>query len=203
MIVHRVPTVVVPGGTLEPKSGCRPLWRRSRSSPSRFPALQDARPRRAWSGLRVRRAGRTAAPRRRPGRAVDSRSRARCTGFRATGSSPRPRAKPDAAPCRLPPHLHDDLEEHLRALRRPITGRLGIRHPSGYPLALVQLVLNLFARTSARAGRPDLRFHDLRQTGATLAAQAGGTHERTRRTRMGHGSARSRTTQGIHRRRRF
>jgi integrase len=32
-----------------------------------------------------------------------------------------------------------------------------------------------FYRARAKAKRPDLRFHDLRHTGAVLAAQAGGT----------------------------
>jgi integrase len=33
----------------------------------------------------------------------------------------------------------------------------------------------VFYRARATAGRPDLRFHDLRHTGAVLAAQTGAT----------------------------
>jgi integrase len=33
----------------------------------------------------------------------------------------------------------------------------------------------VFYRARAAAGRPDLRFHDLRHTGAVLAAQTGAT----------------------------
>ena len=40
-------------------------------------------------------------------------------------------------------------------------------------------------RARREAGRPDLRFHDLRHTGATLAAQAGATTAELQ-ARLGH-----------------
>ena len=44
-----------------------------------------------------------------------------------------------------------------------------------------------FRKAREIAGRPDLRFHDLRHTGATLAAKAGATTKELMQ-RMGHSS---------------
>ncbi|WP_460704057.1 tyrosine-type recombinase/integrase [Luteococcus sediminum] len=43
----------------------------------------------------------------------------------------------------------------------------------------------VFKPARAAAGRPDLRWHDLRHTGATMAAQAGATTKELM-TRLGH-----------------
>ena len=48
----------------------------------------------------------------------------------------------------------------------------------------------MFRRAAAAAGRDDLRFHDLRHTGATLAAQSGATLPGLMR-RLGHSSVRA------------
>lgn len=76
----------------------------------------------------------------------------------------------------IPPHLLPAVREHLAA---SITGgRNGLLFPAaGQPdqhLAPSSLY-RVFYRARATAGRPDLRWHDLRHTGAVLAAQTGAT----------------------------
>ncbi|MCI1263173.1 MAG: tyrosine-type recombinase/integrase [Tetrasphaera jenkinsii] len=76
----------------------------------------------------------------------------------------------------IPPHLVPALKEHLK--KHVAAGREALLFPSlGDPE--IQLHSNTFRRhwIKARksAGRPDLRVHDLRHTGAVMAAQSGAT----------------------------
>lgn len=76
----------------------------------------------------------------------------------------------------LPPHLVPVLRDHLRG---NITGgKAGLLFPAANDptkhLALATLY-KVFYPAREAAGRPDLRFHDLRHTGAVLAAQSGAT----------------------------
>ena len=76
----------------------------------------------------------------------------------------------------IPPHLIPVLREHMG---KSITGgREGLLFPSaGDPsrhLAPATLY-RVFYRAREAAGRPDLRWHDLRHTGAVLAASTGAT----------------------------
>lgn len=76
----------------------------------------------------------------------------------------------------IPPHLLPALRDHLHsnvarsrdALLFPAAGDAS-RHLA--PASLYKV----FYRARAQAGRPDLRWHDLRHTGAVLAAQTGAT----------------------------
>jgi integrase len=74
----------------------------------------------------------------------------------------------------IPPHVMPVVTEHLRWL---VTGRDGLMFPT--PGGLVMSQGNALNRwwhpARAAAGRSDLRFHDLRHNGGTLAAQAGAT----------------------------
>lgn len=74
----------------------------------------------------------------------------------------------------IPPHVLPAVTEHLHWI---MTGRDGLMFPT--PGGLVMSSGNAINRwwhpARAAAGRPDLRFHDLRHTGATLAGQAGAT----------------------------
>ena len=74
----------------------------------------------------------------------------------------------------IPPHLLPVVREHLAA--HAGWGRDGLLFPS---TAGGHLHRNSFFRVWVKArraaGRPDLRFHDLRHTGAVLAAQTGAT----------------------------
>jgi hypothetical protein len=75
----------------------------------------------------------------------------------------------------IPPHLVPLLREHLA---ENVTGRDGLLFPSaGDPTKhLSHSTLNkVFLAAREKAGRPDLAFHDLRHTGAVLAAATGAT----------------------------
>lgn len=92
----------------------------------------------------------------------------------------------------IPPHLVATIREHLDAYAQP--GDEGLLFPATHGGHLSQSTLNGkpsrrrrikgrmvnegatgFCRAREAAGRPDLRLHDLRHTGAVLAAQTGAT----------------------------
>lgn len=74
----------------------------------------------------------------------------------------------------IPPHLLPLLREHLD--ERTDGGRDALLFPAGHGGHLAPTTLqNPWSKARAAAGRPDLRFHDLRHTGATLAAATGAT----------------------------
>ena len=74
----------------------------------------------------------------------------------------------------IPPHLLPLIREHL--LQHTEGGKDGLLFPAagGGHLAPSTLYKS-FYRARAAAGRPDLRFHDLRHTAATMAAATGAT----------------------------
>jgi integrase len=87
-----------------------------------------------------------------------------------------PKSQAGKRPVNIPPHLMPMVKTHLRdhvsvgrnALVFPSTGDVA-RHMA--PSALYRV----YYPAREAAGRPDLRFHDLRHTGATLAAATGAT----------------------------
>lgn len=75
----------------------------------------------------------------------------------------------------IPPHLIAMLRAHREAI--PVRGVDGLLFPAANGtshLAPSTLYRHFYAARKA-AGRPDLRWHDLRHTGAVLAAQTGAT----------------------------
>lgn len=74
----------------------------------------------------------------------------------------------------IPPHLLPALCEHLLNHTEPGQDSLLFPAVSGNQLAPATLYRHYYKARDA-AGRPDLRFHDLRHTGGTLAAQSGAT----------------------------
>jgi len=84
----------------------------------------------------------------------------------------------------IPPHLHDIVRDHLKDHVRPAQDGLLFRSDSGGHL-YESVVYKRWNAARKVAGRPDLRFHDLRHTGATLAAQAGATTAELQ-ARLGH-----------------
>src|SRR6185369_8264130 len=74
----------------------------------------------------------------------------------------------------VPPHLLPMLRQHLLEHCEP--GKDGLLFPArgGGHLAPSSLY-RVFYAARTKAGRDDLRWHDLRHTGAVLAAQTGAT----------------------------
>ncbi|MGI5952071.1 MAG: tyrosine-type recombinase/integrase [Brooklawnia sp.] len=90
----------------------------------------------------------------------------------------------------IPPHVIPLLVDHLEKFAQP--GPDGLLFPaveSGGHMKHGALY-KVFRRARAKAGRPDLRWHDLRHTGATMAAQAGATL-RELMNRLGHSDVRA------------
>jgi len=85
-----------------------------------------------------------------------------------------PKTAAGAREVHVPPALIPDLETHLALYTQP--GRMGLLFPSrpGNPLHH-RTFGNWWDKARIAAGRPNLRFHDLRHTGATMAAQSGAT----------------------------
>lgn len=74
----------------------------------------------------------------------------------------------------VPPHILDDVKAHLKAHTQP--GRDGMLFASSTGRHIHPRAFGWkFHQARVKAGRPDLRFHDLRHTGAVLAAQTGAT----------------------------
>lgn len=74
----------------------------------------------------------------------------------------------------VPPHLLPELRHHLETYAEP--GRDGMLFPSPSGRHLHPRAFGWqYHQARTKAGRPDLRFHDLRHTGAVLAAQTGAT----------------------------
>ena len=74
----------------------------------------------------------------------------------------------------IPPHLLPMLKEHLGTHAQ--WGRDGLLFPSPQGVQLTtSTVYASWWPARRKAGRPDLRFHDLRHTGAVLAAATGAT----------------------------
>jgi len=90
----------------------------------------------------------------------------------------------------IPPHILAPLVEHLN--RWAAAGDDGLLFPavaSGGHMKHGALY-KVYRRARKAAGRPDLRWHDLRHTGATLAAQTGATLAELM-NRLGHSDVRA------------
>lgn len=85
-----------------------------------------------------------------------------------------PKSDTGKRPVAVPPHLIQIMKAHLA--EHAAAGREGLLFPSksGDQLAPSTLY-KVYYPARAKAGRSDLRFHDLRHTGAVLAASTGAT----------------------------
>lgn len=127
----------------------------------------------AWCGLRF---GELAELRRGdvdlPGAVLRvSRGVARADGKVIVGD---PKSEAGIRTVSIPPHLVPLLEQHLADHVAADPGGLLFPAANGGHLAPSTLY-GPFYKARDAAGRPDLRFHDLRHTGATLAAATGAT----------------------------
>ena len=75
----------------------------------------------------------------------------------------------------FPPHIGEAIKEHLK--NHAQWGKDGLLFPTthGEQYRAPTFHQAYFRKARAAAGRPDLRFHDLRHTGATMAAASGAT----------------------------
>jgi integrase len=105
----------------------------------------------------------------------------RAAGKTIAGTPKSPAGVRDVA---IPPHLVPAVADHLDGHVAAEPGALLFAAVSGRHLAPSALYDWYYPARDA-AGRPDLRFHDLRHTGATLAAATGATIAELMR-RLGH-----------------
>lgn len=98
-----------------------------------------------------------------------------------------PKSEAGKRDVHIPPHLIPAVKEHLRA--HVAIHREALLWPAAsdpnkhlHPMTLKAS----FFPARERAGRPDLRFHDLRHSGAVLAAQIPGTTVKDLMARLGH-----------------
>lgn len=85
-----------------------------------------------------------------------------------------PKSEAGSRDVELPPHLLPALKDHLDRLTAPGPDALLFPAVGGQHLAPASLYRH-FYRAREAAGRKDLRWHDLRHSGAVLAAVAGAT----------------------------
>ncbi len=86
----------------------------------------------------------------------------------------RPKSEAGVRDVAIPPHLMPMVKAHLS--ERITGGRDGLLFTSGTGAQISPSTLyRSFYPARAKAGRPDLRWHDLRHTGAVLAASTGAT----------------------------
>jgi integrase len=101
-----------------------------------------------------------------------------------------PKSRAGVRTVALPPNLRSALRRHLAEHAMP--GSDGLLFPNAARTG--HLHVNTLSKTYHRArlvaGRPDLRFHDLRHSAATMAAQAGATLAELM-ARMGHSTAKA------------
>ena len=109
------------------------------------------------------------------GRLSVSRGLVRVAGTNVVGT---PKSAAGIRWVAIPPHMVPAVSEHLDAHVRPQRDALLFPHSADEPArhfthGWYYKQFHMPAREAA--GRPDLRFHDLRHTGATWAAQTGAT----------------------------
>ncbi len=85
----------------------------------------------------------------------------------------------------IPPHLIPMLHEHRDSMPTRAPDALLFPATDGVSHIAPSSLYRVYYPARAAAGRPDLRWHDLRHTGATLAAQTGATMAELM-SRLGH-----------------
>src|ERR1700756_2983415 len=103
-----------------------------------------------------------------------SESSVRWSALATASGSPPPKSDAGTRDVAIPPHLLPTLQTHLTKHAGPETDSLLFPAQHGGHLAPATLTRH-FYRARVAADRPDLRFHDLRHSGAVFAAQTGAT----------------------------
>jgi integrase len=185
-VIERNPCVLKGAGQAKTSHRPRPatlaeLAKLAESMPER---LQLAVLLAAWCGLRF---GELTELRRRdidlPGRVIHvRRAVVRVKGQTVIG---KPKSEASVRDVAIPPHLMPTITRHLSF----VAGKDALLFPGdhGQHLAPSSLYRHFYPARKA-AGRPDLRWHDLRHTGATLAAATGASLADLM-ARLGHSTA--------------
>ena len=87
----------------------------------------------------------------------------------------------------IPPHVWPVIEEHLDTWVKPSPNALLFPGAGGRQM-WHSVMGGHFAKARKAAGREDLKWHDLRHTGATMAAQVGATTAELQ-ARLGHSTS--------------
>jgi integrase len=98
-----------------------------------------------------------------------------------------PKTRAGVRTVAMPPHIVPLIEEHLRAFTGPREGDLVFVGTLGQPVRRASFY-TAWMRATATSGLTGLRYHDLRHTGATLAAATGASTKELM-ARLGHASA--------------
>lgn len=125
-----------------------------------------------WSGVRI---GEASAPQRRdldlsPGYASIS-VRERVYPLKGVHDIDTPKSRAGVRTIAIPAMLADELQEHLDQFTGQDPSSLEFTTENGGNIRTTYC--QMLRRALNRIGRPDIRPHDLRHTGMTLAAQAG------------------------------
>ena len=99
-----------------------------------------------------------------------------------------PKSQAGVRTVAIPPHVVPVLDRHLRTYTALGRDALLFPAPSGGHLRSDGALHESFHAARIAAGRPDLRFHDLRHTGAVLAAATGASLAELMR-RLGHSTS--------------
>ena len=188
-ILEANPCRIKHGGTVEseerPIATVAEVEKIARGVPERYYALVLLL---AWSGLRF---GEATALRRKDIDLQNGTVRVSQRIYRdASGTTAidSPKTRRGRRTVHVPTHVTEALRAHLAAY--PAIGdALVFRTVNGNPVARSNWS-SMFRSAAAAAGRPDLRSHDLRHTGATLAAATGATLADLM-ARLGHSSPRA------------
>jgi integrase len=85
-----------------------------------------------------------------------------------------PKSEAGVRTIAIPPHIVAPLAAHIERYSQPGPDGLLFPNTEGQHMHHGSLY-KVFRPARAKAGRPDLRWHDLRHTGATMAARSGAT----------------------------
>lgn len=163
-----------------PRAGQVASTERVPATPQEVAALAAAMPARyaaavhlaAWSGLR---AGELFALARRHFDPDEGTVRVERAVIYQPGCAPtigRTKTESSKRTVHLPPHVVVLLQQHMESYAAPGRDALIFTDPAGR-IVPSDVRKAPWRKARASVGRPDLRWHDLRHTGATLAAQAG------------------------------
>ncbi len=123
----------------------------------------------------LRRAGRAAGQGHRPPQPGGAGTTGEQYGWTESTIIGTPKSRAGVRDVSIPPHLLPVIKAHIQDLAGAGGERLLFPAGDGVSTMNPSTLYKVYYPARSEAGRPDLRFHDLRHTGAVLAAQTGAT----------------------------